>query len=194
MSRFGKLGGVVAGLAAVASVGCGAPATEEDLAEMAAIDQVSQPIWEDTCNSFLDDTEFGSFDESYSAGYGHGSGCNKTFIKEVTNFDKTHLEYVAVIDRPTSESECETSWGAAQLFRKSGSNWLKLTSDGNSNYQKYGEWVDVNPPLLPFCFHELRFPASLFTTGATYRIHATMRTSRNGNTKGFSFFSKIEPF
>lgn len=182
-------------LLAGSTFACGAAPTDEDLAEAEMLGEVSQPIWETTCNNYLDDTQSFHFDGTHAAGYGHGSNCNKTFIQEVTNFQKTHLVNVVVWDMavPNNKNDCEAAWGAAQLFKKNGSSWTKLTSDTDSNYRKYGTWNPPSGPLLGYCAHSIAFPASLFTQGATHRIHATMRTTRQGATKAFAFENRYQP-
>lgn len=181
-----RLSCVAVGLVSAVCFGCGAP-TEEDLAEAEALGEVSQPIWEATCNSVpVDETQASTFNGTEAAGYDHGSNCNKTFIKEVTNFSKPYLlAYVEVSDGApaTTQSACEASWGAAQLFKKNGSTWTPLTTE--SQYQGYGEWLTGGITMCDYPL--LAFPASLFQSGETYRIHATMRTARQGSTKAIYF-------
>lgn len=192
-------------LAAAACVACGARVTDEETAPWLdgdSVGEASQAIWQSDCNAYLDAYRSHTFDGYHPAGYDHApsggtggggpvglSGCFKTFIKEVSSFVATALFKVSVLDAdlPTTEAACTKAWGAVQLFRMDGSNWTKLTGDFDSTYRKYGTWVPASGTLAAHCSQSFAFPASLFSDQKTYRIHATMRTARYGETKPIVF-------
>ena len=177
-------------------VACGSAPDQDFGAVDGDISEAVQGIWESTCNeNSADFNGTGSINHNTNSSYTHASPqCAGTWIAQVNSFvPPPGFSGVVVKDiGPTvsNQAECENLWMAAQLFlwNSPTKSWIKLTSDGDSNYRHNGQWVGGK------CRQQIAFRPLDMEANSTYRIHASARSSRYGYTRKMQYFSSFVLF